>query len=54
MAQSGGKVPRKCLGLAGEIHVIGDGYTDYQIKSEGPAKNFFPLLKIFAGIVYVK
>ena len=42
MAQSGGKVAQANeLGLAGEIHVIGDGYTDYQIKSEGPATKFF-------------
>jgi len=33
------------LGLAGEIHVIGDGYTDYQIKSEGPAKKFFAFIE---------
>lgn len=44
MAQSGEKVAQaNALGLAGEIHVIGDGYTDYQIKSEGPAKKFFCL-----------
>ena len=46
MAQSGGKVAQaNALGLAGEIHVIGDGYTDYQIKSEGPAKKFFAFIE---------
>ena len=46
MAQSGGKVAQaNALGLAGEIHVIGDGYTDYQIKSKGPAKKFFAFIE---------
>ena len=46
MAQSGGKVAQaNALGLAGEIHVIGDGYTDYQIKSEGPATKFFSFIE---------
>ncbi len=46
MAQSGEKVAQANeLGLAGEIHVIGDGYTDYQIKSEGPAKKFFAFIE---------
>ena len=46
MAQSGGKVAQaNALGLAGEIHVIGDGYTDYQIKSEGPANKFFAFIE---------
>ena len=46
MAQSGEKVAHaNALGLAGEIHVIGDGYTDYQIKSEGPAKKFFAFIE---------
>tara|TARA_B100001146_G_scaffold77609_1_gene68750 strand:+ start:4547 stop:5212 length:666 start_codon:yes stop_codon:yes gene_type:complete len=46
MVQSGGKVAQaNALGLAGEIHVIGDGYTDYQIKSEGPAKKFFAFIE---------
>ena len=46
MAQSGGKVAQvNALGLAGEIHVIGDGYTDYQIKSEGPAIKFFSFIE---------
>ena len=46
MSQSGEKVAQaNALGLAGEIHVIGDGYTDYQIKSEGPAKKFFAFIE---------
>ena len=46
MAQSGEKVAQaNALGLAGEIHAIGDGYTDYQIKSEGAAKKFFAFIE---------
>ena len=46
MAQSGGKVAQaNTLNLTNEIHVIGDGYTDYQIKSEGPAKKFFAFIE---------
>ena len=46
MAQSRGKFAQvNALGLAGEIHVIGDGYTDYQIKSEGPATKFFSFIE---------
>ena len=29
------------LGLTGEIHVIGDGYNDYEIKAAGLAKEFY-------------
>lgn len=46
MAQSGGKVAQaNTLNLTNEIHVIGDGYTDYQIKSEGPATKFFAFIE---------
>lgn len=31
----------KALGLSGEVVVIGDGYTDYEIKKAGLAKKFF-------------
>ncbi len=41
LAQKNGKVKAvKSLHLNGEINVIGDGYTDYQIKELGAAKKF--------------
>lgn len=30
----------RSLGLAGTVHVIGDGYTDYEIRKEGAADDF--------------
>ena len=46
MTQSGGKVTQViALGLSGEIHVMGDGYTDYQLKSEGPATHFYAFVE---------
>lgn len=42
LAHSGGKVTQiKSLSLKGKIYVIGDGYTDYEIKKEGLADKFF-------------
>lgn len=42
MAKAGGKVIQvNELGLSGDIHVIGDGYTDYELKGKGPANRFF-------------
>ena len=42
MAQAGGKVIQvNAMGLEGEIHVIGDGFTDYELKAKGPANRFF-------------
>ena len=42
MAQAGGKVIQvNTMGLEGEIHVIGDGFTDYELKAKGPANRFF-------------
>lgn len=29
------------LGLKGEIHMIGDGYTDYEVKLAGVANRFY-------------
>lgn len=41
LAMAGGKVQIvKDLGLNGEVFVIGDGYTDYQVKEMGAAKKF--------------
>ena len=41
LAQDGGKVKViRNLRLNGEITVVGDGYTDYQIKAMGVAKHF--------------
>ena len=42
MAQAGGKVIQvNAMGLEGEIHVIGDGFNDYELKAKGPASRFF-------------
>ena len=42
MSSNKGKVKQaRALKLNGEIHVIGDGFTDYEIKSEGVATHFF-------------
>jgi len=42
LSRSGGKVKiLKELKLKGEVHVIGDGYTDYEIKKEGLANYFY-------------
>lgn len=42
MSKNGGKVKQsKLLSIHGTIHVIGDGYTDYEIKLDGPATHFF-------------
>lgn len=41
LSQKDGKVKTvKNLKLKGEVYVIGDGYTDFQIKEMGAAKNF--------------
>ena len=42
LSKSQGKVNiLKELELKGEVHVIGDGYTDYEIKKEGLANYFY-------------
>ena len=42
MALSDGKcLQAKALKLTGEIHAIGDGFTDYQLKINGPATKFY-------------
>ena len=42
MSKNGGKVKQaKLLNLRGVVHAIGDGYTDYEIKLDGPATHFF-------------
>lgn len=42
LSQSGGKVKQlEALGLKGEIFVVGDGYTDYQMKLGGEKVKFF-------------
>ncbi|MEA1882117.1 MAG: HAD-IB family phosphatase [Candidatus Marinimicrobia bacterium] len=46
MAQAGGKVAQaQALGLTGKIHVMGDGYTDYQLKAKGPATKFYAFIE---------
>ncbi|GAB4218645.1 MAG: hypothetical protein Fur009_0430 [Candidatus Microgenomates bacterium] len=42
LSQENGKVKQiKALNLKGKIYIIGDGYTDYQIKKQGLAEKFF-------------
>ena len=42
MSKNKGKVKQsKLLSIHGTVHVIGDGYTDYEIKLDGPATHFF-------------
>ncbi|MDW8295603.1 MAG: phosphoglycerate dehydrogenase [Raineya sp.] len=42
LAQNEGKVLQlKALNLSGEIYVIGDGYTDYQMREAGLANRFY-------------
>lgn len=42
LSKSQGKVNiLKELKLKGEVHVIGDGYTDYEVKKEGLANYFY-------------
>lgn len=42
LAQAGGKVKLiKSLNLPGKIIVIGDGYTDYEIRQSGLAETFY-------------
>lgn len=42
LSANGGKVEQlKRLNLPGDIYVIGDGYTDYEIKAAGLANKFF-------------
>ncbi|NTU74147.1 phosphoglycerate dehydrogenase, partial [Candidatus Roizmanbacteria bacterium] len=42
LAQSNGKVKQiRALKLSGDVFVIGDGYTDYEIKKAGLATKFF-------------
>lgn len=41
LAQAGGKIKQvKALKLKGNVYVIGDGYTDYEIKEKGAAHKF--------------
>lgn len=42
LSSNNGKAERlKSLSLSGDIYVIGDGYTDYEIKNSGLANKFF-------------
>ena len=42
LSANGGKVTQlKKLNLKGDIHVIGDGYTDYEIRKAGLADKFY-------------
>jgi len=42
LSEDGGKVEQvRALGLDGQVYVIGDGWTDYQIREAGLANKFF-------------
>ena len=42
MSQDGGKVKlMEELNLSGDINVIGDGFTDYEIRQAGLANKFY-------------
>lgn len=42
LSSNGGKVKLvEGLNLPGEVHMIGDGYTDYEVKEAGVAKQFW-------------
>ncbi|MDQ3194070.1 MAG: HAD-IB family phosphatase, partial [Bacteroidota bacterium] len=42
LSQTRGKIKQlKKIGLKGELYVIGDGYTDYELKKAGIAHKFF-------------
>ncbi|WP_268123755.1 phosphoglycerate dehydrogenase [Roseivirga pacifica] len=42
LSSNGGKVKQiEQLGLEGEIYMIGDGYTDYEVKKAGVANKFY-------------
>src|SRR5690606_21654858 len=42
LSVNNGKVEQlKSLNLVGDVYVIGDGYTDYEIKAAGLANKFF-------------
>ena len=46
MSKKGGKVLMiKALKLSGKIDVIGDGFTDYEIKKSGLASNFYAFIE---------
>lgn len=46
LAQNGGKVKLlKSLNLDGHISVIGDGYTDYELRKEGLANRFYAFIE---------
>src|SRR3989344_5562365 len=55
LAQAQGKIKKiKSLKLDGEIFGIGDGFTDYELKSHGLIKKFFAFTENVAREVVVK
>ncbi|MBI3027447.1 phosphoglycerate dehydrogenase [Candidatus Woesearchaeota archaeon] len=55
LAKENGKVELlKSLKLEGEIYVVGDGYTDYQLKESGLVAKFFAFTENVAREVVVK
>src|SRR5690606_25400597 len=42
LSSNNGKVAQlKSMNLVGDVYVIGDGYTDYEIKASGLANKFY-------------
>jgi len=56
LSENGGKVKLlKNLNLQGEVYVIGDGYTDYEIRQAGLANSFYAFTEnVERGIVVEK
>lgn len=55
LTQNNGKVKAvKNLNLKGEIIVIGDGFTDWQIKSMGAAKHFYAYIENISREIVTK
>ncbi len=56
LSQKGGKVKAvKSLGLKGDIFIIGDGYTDYEIKKKLPQAKFIAFTEnVFREAVTIK
>ncbi len=55
LSQDQGKTKKiKEFGFKGKVYVIGDGYTDYQIKQSGAAQKFFAFIENKKREVVVK
>lgn len=49
LARSGGKAEMvRALGLGGDVAVVGDGWTDYEIRQTGAAERFYAFTEVVA------